>query len=44
MRLRGKSVRMPSKNFLAFPQLDIHLCTEFLYRIWREDCVIFNDK
>jgi hypothetical protein len=31
MWLRRNLVRMPSKNFLAIHQLDIHLCTEFPY-------------
>jgi len=36
--------RVPSKNFLAPHQLDIHLCTEFLYMLCRQHCVIFSDK
>jgi hypothetical protein len=37
LRLRGDPVRMVFKNFLPHHQLDIHLWTEFLCRIWRED-------
>jgi hypothetical protein len=37
MWLRSNLVRMPSKNFLAIHQLDIHLCTEFPYTFYRQD-------
>ena len=36
-RLRGDSVLMPSNNFLANHQRNIHFWTEFLRSIWRED-------
>ena len=33
-----RPVHMLSKNFLAYHQLDIHLCTEFLYTFCRQHC------
>jgi hypothetical protein len=38
VRLRGDPARIPSKNFLANHQLDIHLCTEFPYTFCRQYC------
>ena len=35
LRLRGDPVRKLFKNFLAVPQLDVALWTEFLCMIWR---------
>jgi hypothetical protein len=35
VRLRGDAVWMPSKNFLASPQLDVDLWTEFLCVVYR---------
>ena len=37
VRLRGDSVRMPSKNFLARHQLDVDLWTEFLCTLYRQN-------
>jgi hypothetical protein len=34
-RLRGDSIRMPSKNLLDSHQLDVDLWTEFLCTWWR---------
>ena len=34
-RLQSQPILMPSKNFLANHQLDIHLCTEFLYTFYQ---------
>ena len=38
LRLQSSPVRMPSKNFLARHQLDIHLWTEFLCTLCRQHC------
>ena len=36
IRLRGAPVHIPSKNFLAHHQLDVHFWTEFLYTWCRQ--------
>jgi len=37
VRLQGDPIRMPSKNFLATHQLDIHFWTEFLCILCRQN-------
>jgi hypothetical protein len=38
LRLQSTPVRMPSTNFLARHQLDMHCCTEFLCTVCRQPC------
>src|SRR5437899_8203480 len=44
LRLRGDPIRMPSKNFLVMPNLDVDCCIGFPYAFCWHISVIFNAK